>query len=52
MADITVGIASSHIPLDVPVVPVFINAYYPPNVPSAGRCYALGQVTRGARRRP
>jgi 3-O-methylgallate 3,4-dioxygenase len=27
-----------------PIAPVFINTYYPPNVPSAGRCYRLGQV--------
>jgi len=25
-------------------VPVFINTYIPPNVPSAERCYRLGQV--------
>ncbi len=29
-----------------PIAPVFINTYYPPNVPSAGRCYSLGQVIR------
>jgi 3-O-methylgallate 3,4-dioxygenase len=27
-----------------PIVPVFVNTYYPPNVPSAARCYALGQA--------
>jgi len=27
---------------DVPIVPVFVNTYYPPNVPSAARCYAFG----------
>jgi 3-O-methylgallate 3,4-dioxygenase len=27
-----------------PIVPVFINTYLPPNVPSAGRCYRLGQA--------
>ena len=26
----------------VPVVPVFLNAYYPPNQPSPARCFALG----------
>lgn len=26
----------------VPVVPVLLNTYYPPNVPSAARCHALG----------
>jgi 3-O-methylgallate 3,4-dioxygenase len=34
----------------VPIVPVFINAYYPPNQPSARRCYdfgvALGQAIK------
>ncbi|MFD2415556.1 DODA-type extradiol aromatic ring-opening family dioxygenase [Amycolatopsis pigmentata] len=33
---------------DVPIVPIFINTYYPPNVPTAGRCYALGSVVRQA----
>jgi hypothetical protein len=27
-----------------PIAPVFINTYYPPNVPSARRCYRLGQA--------
>jgi len=31
-----------------PIVPVFVNTYYPPNVPSAARCYALGQALRRA----
>lgn len=26
-----------------PVVPVMLNTYYPPNVPSAARCYDLGR---------
>ena len=29
-----------------PIVPVFVNTYYPPNVPSAARCYALGRALR------
>jgi 3-O-methylgallate 3,4-dioxygenase len=33
---------------DVPIVPIFINTYYPPNVPTARRCYELGQVVRQA----
>jgi hypothetical protein len=33
---------------DTPVVPVFVNTYYQPNVPSAARCYALGQALRRA----
>jgi 3-O-methylgallate 3,4-dioxygenase len=28
----------------VPVVPVFLNAYYPPNQPSPARCLALGEA--------
>jgi hypothetical protein len=30
------------LPEHVPIVPVFVNTYYQPNVPSAARCYALG----------
>ena len=32
----------------VPVVPLFLNTYYPPNQPSPARCYALGQAIRQA----
>jgi hypothetical protein len=32
----------------IPVVPVFINAYYPPNQPSAQRCYEFGRALRCA----
>jgi 3-O-methylgallate 3,4-dioxygenase len=32
----------------IPVVPVFLNTYYPPNQPSPRRCYRLGQVVREA----
>ena len=32
----------------VPVVPVFLNAYYPPNQPSPARCHALGQALKRA----
>jgi hypothetical protein len=31
------------LPPETPIVPVFVNTYYPPNVPSARRCYQLGQ---------
>ncbi len=31
-----------------PIVPVFVNTYYPPNVPSAARCYELGRALRRA----
>jgi 3-O-methylgallate 3,4-dioxygenase len=30
----------------VPIVPVFLNTYYPPNQPSPRRCYKLGQAIR------
>jgi hypothetical protein len=33
---------------DTPIVPVFVNTYYPPNVPSAARCYELGRALRRA----
>jgi hypothetical protein len=33
---------------EVPVVPVMVNTYYPPNQPTSGRCYALGQAVRRA----
>jgi len=29
---------------DIPVVPVLLNTYYPPNQPSARRCYELGKA--------
>lgn len=32
------------LPDSVPIVPVFLNTYFPPNVPSPRRCYALGQA--------
>ena len=30
----------------LPVVPVFLNTYYPPNVPTPSRCVAFGQKLR------
>ncbi|MGE5291465.1 MAG: hypothetical protein ACM3ML_30535 [Micromonosporaceae bacterium] len=36
------------LPAEVPITPIFVNTYYPPNVPSARRCHALGQVIRAA----
>jgi hypothetical protein len=30
----------------IPVVPVLLNTYFPPNVPSAGRCYDIGRKLR------
>ena len=32
----------------LPMVPVMVNTYYPPNQPTPGRCYALGQCVREA----
>jgi hypothetical protein len=36
------------LPADTPIVPVFVNTYYPPNVPSAARCHDLGLALRRA----
>lgn len=33
---------------ELPVVPVFINTYFPPNQPTPRRCYKLGQAIREA----
>jgi 3-O-methylgallate 3,4-dioxygenase len=30
----------------IPTVPIMLNTYYPPNQPSAGRCYELGKALR------
>jgi Catalytic LigB subunit of aromatic ring-opening dioxygenase len=32
----------------VPIVPIFLNTYYPPNQPRPRRCYAFGQAVRKA----
>jgi 3-O-methylgallate 3,4-dioxygenase len=32
------------LPVSTPIVPVFVNTYYPPNVPSAPRCHDLGRA--------
>lgn len=32
----------------IPIVPVFLNAYYPPNQPGPARCHALGEALRRA----
>lgn len=34
--------------LRVPIVPVLLNTYYPPNVPTPGRCIELGKALRTA----
>jgi hypothetical protein len=33
---------------DLPIVPVFLNTYFPPNQPTPRRCYRLGQAIRAA----
>lgn len=33
---------------DLPVVPVFLNTYFPPNQPTPARCYRLGHAIRTA----
>ena len=39
--------------MDLPVVPVFLNTYFPPNQPTPGRCYRLGQaIARAVERLP
>jgi hypothetical protein len=37
-----------YLPDGVPIVPVFLNAYYPPNQPLPTRCVALGEALRRA----
>jgi hypothetical protein len=32
----------------IPIVPVFLNTYFPPNQPTPARCYAVGQALRTA----
>jgi 3-O-methylgallate 3,4-dioxygenase len=32
----------------IPVVPILLNTYYPPNVPSARRCFDIGRHLRAA----
>jgi hypothetical protein len=33
---------------EIPVLPIMINTFFPPNQPSPARCYALGQAVRRA----
>jgi hypothetical protein len=41
------------LPPTTPIIPVFLNTYIPPNVPSAERCYRLGQaIARAVRSWP
>jgi hypothetical protein len=32
----------------IPMVPIFVNAYFPPNQPTPARCYAFGRSLRAA----
>jgi aromatic ring-opening dioxygenase catalytic subunit (LigB family) len=32
----------------IPVLPILLNTYYPPNVPSSARCYDIGKALRAA----
>jgi 3-O-methylgallate 3,4-dioxygenase len=64
VARIVVGIAASHSPQlstpaglwrlhaerdrPVPMRPVMVNTYFPPNQPTAGRCCAFGRALRSA----
>ena len=32
----------------IPVLPIMLNTYFPPNQPTAARCYAFGQALRAA----
>jgi Catalytic LigB subunit of aromatic ring-opening dioxygenase len=31
---------------EVPIVPILLNTYFPPNVPAPGRCWRLGEALR------
>ncbi|MBV9859294.1 MAG: hypothetical protein JO038_04220 [Alphaproteobacteria bacterium] len=45
--DYAIGIPLTHIGLSAPVLPIYVNAYLPPQ-PTMERCYAFGQaVARG-----
>jgi hypothetical protein len=33
---------------DLPMVPIMVNTYYPPNQPTPKRCYSLGRAVRNA----
>ncbi len=35
-----------HLPESTPIVPILLNTYFPPNVPSASRCYDLGRALK------
>ena len=41
--DYALGIPMTHLGLDAPIIPIYVNAYVPPQ-PSMERCYAFGQA--------
>jgi len=41
--DYAIGIPLTHLGLDEPILPIFVNAYLPPQ-PTPERCYAFGQA--------
>ncbi len=46
--DYALGIPMTHMGLDAPIIPLYVNAYVPPQ-PSMERCFAFGQaLARGA----
>ena len=45
--DYAIGIPLTHIGLSAPVLPIFVNAYLPPQ-PTMERCYAFGQAVARA----
>lgn len=34
--------------IEVPIIPVLLNTYFPPNTPTAARCYEIGEKLRRA----
>lgn len=45
--DYAIGIPLAHLQLDAPVLPIYVNAYLPPQ-PTMERCYAFGQAVAHA----
>lgn len=45
--DYALGIPLTHLGVDAPLVPLFVNAYLPPQ-PAIERCYAYGQAIAGS----
>lgn len=45
--DYAMGIPLTHLGVDGPIVPLYVNAYLPPQ-PNANRCFAFGKALRAA----